>query len=102
MVRVSLSTYFRKEPNLPSSKNYKRNYKQERAKNGSSVKEKARNAARKRARYALEKAGRVKKGDGKDVHHKDNNPKNNKKSNLKVVSKKKNRSFPRNKKGGHR
>ena len=41
------------------------------------------------------KAGRVKKGDGKDVHHKDRNPKNNSKKNLRVVSKSKNRSFKR-------
>jgi len=37
------------------------------------------------------KSGAVKKGDGKDVHHKDGNALNNKKKNLKVVSKKKNR-----------
>ena len=36
-------------------------------------------------------SGAVKKGDGKDVHHKDGNALNNKKKNLKVVSKKKNR-----------
>jgi hypothetical protein len=35
---------------------------------------------------------RVKKGDGKDVHHKDGNPKNNSKKNLRVESKKTNRS----------
>ena len=43
----------------------------------------------------MEAAGKVKKGDGKDVHHRDGNPLNNKKSNLKVVSKKNNRSFRR-------
>jgi hypothetical protein len=36
-------------------------------------------------------AGKAKKGDGKDVHHKDRNPMNNKSSNLKVTSKSKNR-----------
>ena len=35
----------------------------------------------------LERAGKVKKGDGKDVHHKDGNPLNNKLSNLSVTSK---------------
>ena len=35
--------------------------------------------------------GKVKKGDKKDVHHKDGNPRNNKASNVKVVSRKKNR-----------
>ena len=35
--------------------------------------------------------GFYEKGSGKDVHHKDGNPRNNKKSNLKVVSRAKNR-----------
>tara|TARA_R110001592_G_scaffold86741_1_gene256037 strand:+ start:142 stop:393 length:252 start_codon:yes stop_codon:yes gene_type:complete len=55
-----------------------------------------RNDARKAARRKLVSAGKVKKGDGKDVHHKDGNPKNNKKSNLAVTTKAKNRSLPRN------
>ena len=59
-----------------------------------------RNDARKAARRKLVSAGKVKKGDGKDVHHKDGNPKNNKKSNLAVTTKAKNRSFPRNAKAG--
>jgi hypothetical protein len=46
------------------------------------------------------KAGKVKKGDGKDVDHRNGNPKDNKKSNLAVKSKSANRSFPRNKKAG--
>jgi len=45
----------------------------------------------------MKKKGRVSKGDGKDVHHKDGNPKNKKASNLKVTSKAKNRSFKRTK-----
>ncbi len=48
----------------------------------------------------MEKAGKVRKGDGKDVAHKDNNPKNNSKSNLAVQSKSKNRSFARTKSAG--
>jgi hypothetical protein len=44
------------------------------------------------ARRALEKLGRVKKGDGKDVDHKDGNPKNNSGSNLQVMSKSANRA----------
>jgi hypothetical protein len=43
------------------------------------------------------KAGLVRKGDGKDVHHKDGNAMNNKRSNLQVKSASKNRSFPRTK-----
>jgi hypothetical protein len=40
----------------------------------------------------MEQAGRVSKGDGKDVAHRNNNPKDNSKSNLAVQSKSKNRS----------
>lgn len=81
---------------MPSSKNYKRNYKQEykTAKKRGEVSSGSGgdNAKRKAARRAMEKAGRVRKGDGKDVHHKDGNPKNNSKKNLSVTSRKKNRS----------
>lgn len=45
----------------------------------------------------MEKAGKVSKGDGKDVAHKNGNPKDNKSSNLSVSSKKDNRSFARTK-----
>lgn len=40
------------------------------------------------ARRLLEKAGRVKKGDGKDVHHVDGDTNNNALSNLEVRDKK--------------
>jgi len=65
-----------------------------------SAKRMADNRSRKKARYAMEKGGSVKKGDGKDVDHKDGNPRNNAKSNLRVTTKKANRSFPRNSKAG--
>ena len=50
-----------------------------------------RRAARNDARETLKKEGRVRKGDGKDVHHKDGNPLNRSKSNLKAESRSKNR-----------
>ena len=87
---------------MPSSKNYKRNYKQEYKTSQSSTAEKKKRASRNAARRKLEKEGKVSKGDGKDVAHKNDNPKDNKRSNLSVQSKKKNRSFKRNKKGGHK
>jgi len=43
-------------------------------------------AARNRARYRLQKQGRVKKGDGKDVDHKNGNALDNRSSNLSVMS----------------
>ena len=44
-------------------------------------------AARNKARRIMEKAGKVKKGDGKEVDHKNFNPRNNSDSNLRVVPK---------------
>lgn len=57
--------------------------------------------ARNRARYQMEKRGKVRKGDGKDVAHKDGNALNNNPSNWEVQSKKKNRSYARTK-GAHK
>ena len=45
----------------------------------------------------MERSVKTKKGDGKDVHHRDGNTKNNSKSNLSVTSKSSNRSFARTK-----
>jgi|TARA_R100001129_G_C5300509_1_gene242420 hypothetical protein len=72
-----------------------RNYRKEYDEYHSQSKQKKRRAGRNAARRKMSEAGKVKKGDGKDVHHKDRNPKNNKTSNLKVVSKSKNRSVRR-------
>ena len=77
-----------------------RNYKKEYANYQGTDKQKKRRAMRNKARRMLEKKGKVKKGDGKDVHHKDGNPMNSKTSNLSVRNKSKNRSFPRNSKAG--
>jgi hypothetical protein len=74
-----------------------RNYAKEYQNYHSSDKQKKRRAARNKARNLLLKKGRVKKGDGKDIHHKDGNPLNGKLSNLKITSKSKNRSFARTK-----
>jgi DNA replication protein DnaC len=68
----------------------KRNYKEE-YKYHQTPAEKKRRAGRNKARRAALAAGKVKKGDNKDVHHKDGNPRNNKSSNVAVVSRKKNR-----------
>jgi len=82
---------------MPSSKSYKRNYKQE-AKYHASPEQKKRRASRNAARSKLKKAGVSLKG--KDVNHKNGNPKDNSRKNLNVQSKNTNRSFPRNKKAG--
>lgn len=48
--------------------------------------------SRKKARYSLEKEGLVKRNDGKDVDHKNGNPRQNGRSNLQIMSASKNRS----------
>jgi|TARA_R100000152_G_C6665485_1_gene103212 hypothetical protein len=70
------------------ARDYKREYEQYHSK----PEQKKRRAGRNRARRIMTMLKRVKKGDGKDVHHKDGNPKNNSKKNLRVESKKTNRS----------
>lgn len=54
--------------------------------------QKKRRAGRNAARAKMVKAGRVKKGDGKDVDHKNGNARDNRSSNLRVESKSKNRA----------
>lgn len=77
-----------------------RDYKAEYKNYHSKPKQKKARASRNAARAAM-KAGGVALA-GKDVHHKDGNPTNNKRSNLKAVAPSKNRSFPRNKNAGKR
>lgn len=78
-----------------------RDYKKER-KYDSKPEVMERRRKRKAARYQLEKEGKVHKNDGKDVDHKKPLSKggSNSRSNLRVVSASKNRSYARNKKGG--
>ena len=62
----------------------------------SSAKAKAERASRNSARRSALKSGRVHKGDGKDIDHKDSNPRHNASSNLRVVSRKTNRGKKEN------
>ena len=57
----------------------------------SSTRMKKERALRNKNRRKAEREGRVKKGDGKHIDHRDGNPKNNSKKNLRVVSAKRNR-----------
>lgn len=68
-----------------------RNYKEEYRKYQSSTKSKKDRASRNKVRRKLMAEGRVHKGDGKDIDHKDGNPRNNSRKNLRVTSKKLNR-----------
>lgn len=76
-----------------------RNYKKEYAAYGGEPEQIKRRAQRNAARAKMEKAGKVRKGDGKDVDHRNNNTANNSSGNLVVKSKEDNRSFRRNSDG---
>ena len=69
-----------------------RNYAKEYRNYQGTVTQKKRRAMRNKARRLLIKTGRVKKGDGKDVDHKDRNPFNNARSNLRIRTQSTNRS----------
>ena len=72
-----------------------RDYAAEYANYHSSAKQKKNRASRNAARRAMERSGKVKKGDGKDVTHRNGNPRDNSKKNLGVLSASKNRSYKR-------
>ena len=80
---------------MPAKGQFKKNAKpdsvRQRAYN-SQPEQKKNRASRNSARRSAAAAGKVKKGDGKDVDHKNMNPKDNRKSNLQVISKSKNRA----------
>ena len=74
-----------------------RDYAAEYANYHSSDKQKKNRAARNAARRSMERSGKVKKGDGKDVTHRNGNPRDNSAKNLGVLSASKNRSYRRTK-----
>lgn len=80
---------------MPKKGEYKKGAKpdsvRQRKYNGSEE-QKKRRAQRNDARRKMEKAGKVRKGDGKDVDHKNMSTADNSKGNLRVQSKAKNRA----------
>lgn len=76
----------------PTAEGYAQMYR----KYQSSAKAKAERASRNKARRAALRSGRVHKGDGKEIDHKDSNPMHNSSSNLRVVSRYTNRSKKEN------
>lgn len=80
-------------PSLPNTAARRR----AQAKYNAKPEQKKRRAQRNAARRKMIAAGKVKKGDGKDVAHADNNPHNNSMRNLLVQPPRKNRSFKRDK-----
>lgn len=83
---------------MPSSPGYKRDYAQEKVTSDARG-EKPKRAARNRARTIMMKAGMVKKGDGKDVDHKQGVSAGNSRGNLQAMPASDNRSYKRTAKG---
>jgi len=77
----------------------KRDYQHEYQSYHGTEKQKKRRAERNASRRVMEKAGRVKKGDGKDVDHKNRNTADKRMSNLSVSSQKANRDWRKGKSG---
>lgn len=73
-----------------------RDYAREYRRFQSTKKAKKDRAARNKARRQALAEGRVHRGDGKEIDHKDSNPRNNSRNNLRVVSRKTNRSKKEN------
>tara|TARA_R110000744_G_scaffold50722_1_gene109574 strand:+ start:156 stop:374 length:219 start_codon:yes stop_codon:yes gene_type:complete len=69
-----------------------RNYKSEYGSYHSKPAQKKNRASRNAARRTLAASGRVSKGDGKDVDHRNGNPLDNSKKNLSVMARSRNRA----------
>jgi len=76
-----------------AAKKKKRNYKREYEIYHGLPEQIRRRAQRNKSRRAAVRAGLVRKGDGKDVHHRDNNPHNQSRRNIQVLDKRRNRSM---------
>jgi hypothetical protein len=72
---------------MARERDYKKEYREY---HGTPEQKKAR-ASRNAARREAMRDGRVHKGDGKEIDHKDGNPRNNSPSNLQVLSRRANR-----------
>jgi hypothetical protein len=71
---------------------FQRNYRKEYLATQGTAKGKKDRAARNAARNAAIKAGKVRKGDGREIDHINHNPRDNSPSNIRVVDKKTNRT----------
>lgn len=80
---------------MPKKGEFKKNAKPDsvrQRKYNSQPEQKKNRASRNSARAAAMRDGKVRKGDGKDVDHKNMNPRDNSNGNLKVMDKSKNRA----------
>jgi len=81
-------------------KKKKRNYRKEYDEYHGTAEQRANRSKRVLARRKMKKKGLVRKGDGKDVDHKNGNPQDNSDKNLRVLPKSKNRSIKEDHGGG--
>ena len=91
VVKKKPKVYKRKKRMTDKEIEEARNYRSEYDNYHSKPEQRERNAARLRARRFMIKNGKAARGDGKDVHHKDNDPLNNEEDNLKVADRSWNR-----------
>jgi hypothetical protein len=77
----------------------KRDFKHEYDSYHGTSEQKKRRAGRNAARRKMVKSGVVRRGDNKDVDHKNRNPQQNNRSNLRVTSQKQNRGWRKGKRG---
>ena len=92
---MGVTKYNKKTGRRIRNKSTGRDYKKEYANYQGKPEQIKRRSSRNSARAAAVKSGKAKKGDGKDIAHKNGNPKDNKLSNLKSQAKGKNRSYKR-------
>ena len=95
VVKKKPKVYKRKKRMTDKEIEEARNYRSEYDNYHSKPEQREKNAARLRARRLMIKNGKAARGDGKDVHHKDNDPLNNEEDNLKVTDRSWNRREPR-------
>ena len=69
----------------------KRNYRKEYDTYHAKPSQKKARASRNSARKKMAKSGKVRKGDGREVDHKNGDPRDNRRKNLRVVSRRTNR-----------
>ena len=69
----------------------KRNYRKEYDTYHAKPSQKKARASRNSARKKMAKSGKVRKGDGREVDHKNGSPRDNRRKNLRVVSRRTNR-----------
>ncbi len=91
-IKVPISEYYKNIGKLFLSEAKKRDYKEEYKEFHGKPEERKKRSKRVLARRLLAKLGKVRKGDGKDVDHKDGNAMNNSPANLQAISAHKNRA----------